>query len=141
MVTSKWGWVSKQLGQVKPSTEVHETTVALLSMLDKLAHQYNLTDDEQKTVLEYVRKLALKHALVVDNPDEKWGAVIPGEYNVRDKVRVREDAYAGVHGERHNGKRGRIVAVHQSRAVVIYDDAKNSEESFHHEPENLERLL
>lgn len=140
-MTSKWGWVSKQLGHVDASHEVSETTVALLSMLEKLAEQYDLTDDEQQMVLEYVRKLSLKHALVADKPDEKWGAVVPGEYNIRDKVRVREDAYTGVHGERHNGKRGRIVAVHQSKAVVIYDDAKNSEESFHHEPAALQRLL
>lgn len=134
-----WGWVSKQLAE--SGKAVNEATVAVLKAFDDAREKHLLTDDEQREVLQNVQKLALGYALVKDKPDEKWGPVIPGEYNVSDTVRVREDAYTGTTGHRHNGKRGRITAVHQSKVVVIYDDAKNSEESFFHEPSNLQRLL
>lgn len=140
-MTSKWGWVSIQLGKVQASDRVREATVKLLKTLDDEVEERGLSDDEKSEVLEYVKKLSLGYALVKDAPDEKWEDVVPGAYNIGDTVRVREDAYKGTHGQRHNGKRGRIVAVHQSKTVVLYDDARNSEEQFYHEPPNLQRLV
>lgn len=136
-----WGWVSRQLDGIKADKRVNEATVDLLDAFSSIVDELSLNDDEQRTVLGYVQKLHLGHALVKDKSDEKWGPVIPGEYSVGNTVRVRADAYTGHHGILHNGKRGRITAVHQAKAVVLYDDAPSSEHSFYHEPAKLERLL
>jgi hypothetical protein len=139
-MTSKWGFVSKQLAEVRANEPVAAVTVELLRTLESETEAWELTDAEQQTVLDYVQKLSQGHSLGAEEADENWGPVVPGEYNIGDTVRVKSDAYTGDHGLRHNGKRGRIIAVHQSKTVVLYDDAPNSEESFFHEPYNLERL-
>lgn len=134
-----WGWVSRQLsGQ---QDRVKEVVVATLKTFSDKSDEWLLEDDEARKALEIFQKLALGYAVIEDAPDEKWADVIPGEYSIGDTVRVRADAYDGAPGLRHNGKRGRVTAVHQSKAVVLYDDAKNSEESFYHLPEKLQRLL
>lgn len=140
-MTSKWGWVSIQLHKVGASDRVQEVTAQMMRRFDELADEFLLSDEERVNVLTYVRKLHVGNALIEDSPDERWGDVVPGSYNVGDTVRVREDAYPGEHGMRHNGKRGRVIGVAQAKAIVLYDDAKNSEESFYHEPEKLQRLV
>ncbi len=140
-MTSKWGFVSTQLNGVEPSASLRDATVYMLREMEKQTDLHELSDEDCITVLSYVSKLAQGHALIGETPDERWGDVIPGEYSVGDTVRVRADAYTGDHGLRHNGKRGRITAVHQAKTVVLYDDAATSEESFYHEPFNLQRLV
>src|ERR1044072_8021007 len=122
-MTSKWGFVSKQLSAVDANKTVAEATTELLRVFYDLVERYEMTDDEQRVILGYVQKLSQAHALSTPQEDEKWGPVVPGEYNVGDTARVRADAYSGVHGLRHNGKRGRIVGVHQSKTIMLYDDA------------------
>lgn len=134
-----WAWVSNQLGHA--TTPVAEATVSTLEAFEKAAEKRILTDDERRTVLEYVQKLALGHAILFIDDSEEWGPVIPGEYSVGDTVRVRSDAYTGPAATKHNGKRGRILSAHRGQTQVLYDDAANSEESNYHDPDKLERLL
>lgn len=135
----KWGFVSKQLESVESPPDISYAVVTILRTIEEECE--DMRDDDKRLVMQYVQKLALGHSLTKDSPDEKWGPVIPGEYNVGDTVRVKSDAYAAHFGIRHNGKRGRVTAVHQGKTVVLYDDARNSEESYYHDPSKLERLL
>lgn len=135
----QWGWVSKQLAETNKA--VNEATVATLKAFDDAKTKHLITDDEAREVLEHVQSLALGYAIVKDKPDERWTQVVPGEYNIGDTVRVHSNAYEGRAGLLHNGKRGRIVGVAQSKTIVLYNDAATNEESFYHEPIKLERLL
>ena len=136
-----WGWVSRELAGARVNEDVSEASVMVLRELGVQQDKLKLTDDEVRTVLDCVHKLALGHSIAVPVADEKWGPVLPGAYSIGDTVRVRRDAYEGDRGVRNNGKRGRVTAARDGLVLVVYDDAFSSDIQYRHAPEKLERLL
>ena len=137
-----WNWISNQLNQNELVTpRVRDGIRLMLEAFDGAVEARGLTDDEQRIVLDFAQKLALRHAILFDAPEEVWEDVVPGYYSVGDIVRVRADAYAEEPASTlHNGKRGRVVAAHRGKPNVLYDGETNTEKTFYHEVAKLERL-
>lgn len=127
-------WVEAQLENAGAPQEVKTSVKRLLEVWDSMNHTVQTRND----TLRIFNELARGHAIVKQS-DEKWRQCRPGEYAIRDTVRVRLDAYSGEKGQTHNGKRGRVAAVRGRFAAVVYDGAGG--ETTLHEPEMLERLL
>lgn len=137
MKHTDWGWVSRELAAAKTGTIVNDAVVKLLESLRKL----ELRDDEERDALDKLQKLAAGHSIAEVPKDEKWGPVIPGDYKIRDTVRVKPSAYEGEMGTRHNGKRGRVVAARNGFVLVVYEGQMNADIQHRHRPENLQKLL
>lgn len=137
MRDTEWGWVSKQLESTDFDQVTKDTVVYVLELIRK----EDLTDDQERNVLNTALKLAAGHSVAKTPEDERWGPVIPGAYAVRDVVRVRDNAFEGELGTRHNGKRGRVVATRNGLVMVVLDDSPSSEIQMQYKPEHLERKL
>lgn len=137
MKDTKWGWVSKQL---EASALDQQTSDAVVYVLERLRKE-ELSDEQEVAALQAAVALAQGHSIAVAREEERWGPVIPGDYAIKDTVRVRANAFEGEMGQLHNGKRGRVVAARNGFVVVVLDDSPSSEIQMHYWPEHLERLL
>ena len=137
MKDTDWGWVSKQLAETDADQETRDAVVYVLELLRK----QNLSDDQEKRVMTLASRLAAGHAVAVTPKNDRWGPVIPGAYAIKDVVSVKADAFDGELGQRHNGKRGRVVASRNGFVMVVLDDSPSSEIQMRYKPEHLERKL
>jgi hypothetical protein len=137
MKDTEWGWVSKQLA----GTELDEATRdAVVYVLETLRKQ-DLTDDQERAAMNAAVKLAAGHSIAVEKPNERWGPVVPGAYQIKDIVRVKSNAFEGDIGRKHNGKQGRVVASRNGFVMVVLDDSPSSEIQMRYKPEHLERKI
>lgn len=83
-------------------------------------------------------ELAQHHVLVDPEPEGQWEQARPGGLVIRDRVRVRQDAYTGPAGISHNGRAGDIVAIRSGDIHVMYDGEKNT---VRHSPFALEKRV
>lgn len=137
MKDTEWGWVSKQL---EASTLDQQTKDAVVYVLERLRKE-EISDEQEVAALKAAVELVQGHSIAVALKDERWGPVVPGDYKVKDTVRVRANAFEGEMGQLHNGKRGRVVASRNGFVVVVLDDSPSSEIQMHYKPEHLERKL
>lgn len=131
-------WVEDQcrLGELGP-----DVTFVVKKMIDAL-DSYTLPEPARQTASNAVAKLVRGESIAVEKPDDRWGPVIPGAYSIGDKVRVKPDAYSELlPAQRHNGRRGRVTAVRNGLAIVLYDDSPSVDLQHQHSPEKLQRLL
>lgn len=137
MKDTEWGWVSKQLAGTQLDQQTKDAVVYVLERL----RQEDLTDDQERATLNTALKLAAGHSIAETPKDERWGPVVPGDYAVKDVVRVKANAFEGELGQRHNGKQGRVVASRNGLVMVVLDDSPSSEIQMRYKPEHLERKL
>lgn len=129
-------WIKAQLDGSKTRQDLSTSVIRLLDVVETM----RTNDDELREILEKFHKLALGHSIAPVDPAERWVQVLPGEYSVGDTVRVHNDAYTGEWAVKHNGKRGRVAGVRGARVIVIYEDARDSEDQHYHDPSKLDRL-
>lgn len=135
----QWAWVSRELAAAgcTMNTPANAAVVNLLGVFS----DEDLTDAEREFVIDAFARLALGQALARPSEAmEEWKDCVPGDYQVRDTVRVRSAAYQGEHGMWHNGRRGRIVGTRNNSVIVVYD-GDNAEQAVHHSPNSLEVLV
>lgn len=138
MKDTEWGWISKQLAASPHDQAVKDAVVYVIERLRK----EDLTDEQEATVMNVATRLVSGHSIApATAAGERWGPVIPGEYQVKDVVRVRSNAFDGDIGQQHNGKRGRVVASRNGFVMVVLDDSPSSEIQMRYKPEHLERLI
>lgn len=95
------------------------------TMILKLMDTWELTKlspQAEKEVVEFFCKLVLGHSITPEPAGETWVDARPGALIVGDVVRIKSDAFDGVLGPIHNGRRGVIVAVRYGDIVVRSTD-------------------
>lgn len=137
-------WVKEQLTQNKTKKAVGDSVLKLLATWDEVKEK---TKDSKtidpKEIVDIFAKLAMGHALIKENKNEKWIKAQIGQIKVADTVRVSFDAFDESTGKSSlNGRRGRIVAVRSGDIIVKTDDGKLPVlDGVHIRPEFLEKLI
>lgn len=131
-------WVWDQMTKAKiPQTE-RWVIEQLLKVYWEEEKTQKLTTEQAKTISNSFSELVQGHHLVPDEVEGVWVQAKPGGLVVRDRVRVRADAYAGEVGLVHNGKTGVIVSIRYGDILVKYDD---SDHTSRHSPYALEKKI
>lgn len=133
-------WARAQMKAADLLQPTQSAVERLLVELDKMM----LSDAATTAVTATFTRLAQGHALVTEqaHPSEVWVQARPGSLVVADEVRVKADAYDGVVGTNHNGRRGNIVAIRYGNVYVKYHDNRAATaESMHHKPAALEKRM
>jgi hypothetical protein len=131
-------WVKSQIASAKVRKPVGDAVLKLVQLFDSL----ELTVPHKEKAIELFSKLGLGHAFIVENKDEKWVPVRPGNIKVSEQVRVKFDAFDGKLGGIHNGRRGVVVGVRYGDVIVKSTDEKLPElDGAHYPPHKLEKLL
>lgn len=132
-------WAREQMSEANLGQSVSTAVERLLEVWWTQNH----TELTRKATIESFEKLAQGHALVVEpEQNEVWEALRPGNVYVRDRVRVKFDAYLNEAGRHHNNRRGVVVAVRNGDVIVRYDDGKQPPfEGVHHSPHKLEKRV
>lgn len=131
-------WVKEQLTNNKTKKVVGDS---VLKILDTWSSVKDTTPQNTKEIIEIFSKVALGHALVEENKNEKWIPAQAGFVSVADRVRVRFDAFDGEKGETLNGRRGKIVGLRSGDIIVKSDDGKTPVlDGIHFKAEHLEKL-
>jgi hypothetical protein len=103
----------------------------------------NLADSKESAdVVSVFTKLAVGHALVVDDKSDVWTPAMPGKLKVGDTVRVKFDAFSGDLGRLHNGRIGVITAIRYGDIIVRTTDGKKPQiNGAHYSPFHLEKRV
>lgn len=135
-------WEQDQLVQSDTPEHVKIFVNSLLDVYWSHVTAKPTTLEDKVKVLSIFSSLAQGHALVVDDPDAVWVPARRGALVVRDRVRVRADAYDGRDGVFHNSREGVIVAIRSGNIHVRYsDDLEPSFGFVKHEPHALEKRI
>lgn len=132
-------WVKEQLTVARIRRGPGDAVLELLDAWENIT----LDDaDLAKEAIEVFSKVALGHALVVDDGTEVWVPAQPGQLSVADIVRVKADAYDGDLGQLHNGRRGTITAIRYGDIIVTSNDNKLPQlDGVHYSPYTLEKRV
>jgi hypothetical protein len=129
-------WAVDQIDRASLPEDIRGCCLALLSTWD-LTHPEGTP--ERKSALALFSELAQRHPIV---NDPAWVDGKPGRFVVRDRVRVRHDAYQGPAGAIHNGREGYIVGIRSGDILVTYDDSDNPAfNGVRHSPYKLEKRI
>lgn len=137
-------WAEDQLDKAGLTARTQQARNVRESVM-LLVLQFNSEDygyDHKMQVLELFNKLAKQHELVgrdATDPGARWSEFKLGDVNPGATVRVRDEAYAGDAGNRHNGMVGKFVAARGGEAVVQYHGSPDGTGA-RHRPEKLEVL-
>ena len=134
-------WAKEQLTQNKTKKVVGDAVLQLLESWKDVKKPPKA--DISKEVLEIFSKLALGHALVKDEKDEKWVQAQAGFLKVADYVRIKFDAFDSSSGKHAlNGRKGKVVGIRYGDIIIKSDDNKLPVlDGLHVKPEQLERLI
>ena len=138
-------WVADQLnaaGYDGRSGEKQQVRNSVESLVREFNRQQHTAPNKLK-VLELFYKLAQQQELVgrnVQSPNARWREFNLGDVNPGATVRVRDDAYSGDAGTRHNGMVGRLVAARGGDAIVQYHNSTDGA-GHRHLPSRLEVLV
>lgn len=139
MTTVNFSWAKEQLTEARTIRNIGDSALLLLAAWEKLNMDNN--KDAQEVVAIF-SKLALGHALVVDDKKTIWIPATPGQLRVGDTVRVRSDAFSGDLGRIHNGRSGSITGIRYGDIVVTTKDDKLPKiDGAHYSPFHLEKLI
>ncbi len=131
-------WVKSQIASAKVRKPVGDAVLKLVQLFDS----FDLTVPQKEKVVELFSKLGLGHAFIVENKDEKWVSVRPGNIKVSEQVRVKFDAFDGKLGAIHNGRRGVVVGVRYGDIIIKSTDGKSPAlDGAHYPPHRLEKLV
>lgn len=132
-------WIVKQLLASDTNKKVGDSVVELLKIWIQLGE---ISEDEQKEIISKFSNLALKNNIVEIEEEEVWIPARPGAIKVGDIVQVKNDSYEGELGEKHNGRRCRVVAVRYGDIVVnSIDGLKPELNGTHYPPMHLLKLV
>jgi hypothetical protein len=138
-------WAEAQLedagytDRTQDSIDVREAAMLLVLQFNSI----DLGAATKLEVLEMFTKLAQQQELVgrdVQSPGARWSEFQLGaEVRPGATLRVREDAYEGDAGDKHNGRVGHFVGARGGQAIVQY--ANSTDGTGHrHNPDKLEVL-
>lgn len=129
-------WVLEQFEAFRVKVGVGKAVLKLLDTWEGIA----LTDGQAEEAAQIFAKVALGHALVEENKNEKWAPAQPGFIQVADEVRVMANAFDGELGRLHNGRRGKVVAIRHGDVIFKSTDGKEPIlDSVHYSPYKLEK--
>ncbi len=133
-------WIKEQFIQNKTTKAVGNAVIKLIDTWEQLKEKNSKNSEE---ILETFKKLALGHAIVKENKNEKWLQARAGDIKVADTVRVAFNAFDTASGKsRLNGRKGKVVAVRYGDIVIKSNDDKLPViDGAHFRPENLEKLV
>jgi hypothetical protein len=138
-------WVKEQLTNNRTKRVVGDHVLALLEKWEGLK---NTDPDPQKNeanlsqIVELFSKLALGHAIIVENKNEHWVPAQAGQIVIADEVRVKWNAFDGEMGKLHNGRRGKVVSIRYGDIIVKTTDGREPVlEGFHYTPQQLEKRV
>lgn len=134
-------WAKEQLTLNKTKKVVGDAVLQLLESWKDVKKPSKA--DISKEVLEIFSKLALGHALVKEENDEKWIQAQAGFLKVADYVRIKFDAFDSSSGKNAlNGRKGRVVGIRYGDIIIKSDDNKLPVlDGLHVKPEQLEKLI
>lgn len=141
MSNINFDWVKEQLTQNKTKKAVGDAVLQLLDSWEKIKKPAK--SDISKEVLDIFSKLALGHALVSENKDEKWIPAQAGFIKVADRIRIKFDAFDSASGKNTlNGRKGKVVGIRYGDVIVKSDDNKLPVlDGVHVKPDQLEKLI
>jgi hypothetical protein len=138
-------WVKEQLTNNKTKRIVGDHVLVLLEKWEELK---NTDPDPQKNeanlsqIIELFGKLALGHAIIAENKNERWVPAQSGQIVIADEVRVKWNAFDGDMGKLHNGRRGKVVSIRYGDIIVKTTDGKEPVlEGYHYTPQQLEKRV
>lgn len=132
-------WLKSQLQAAKVRKVVGDSVLKLIEVFETFD---KLSDENKEKTVEVFSKLALGHAYIQENKNEKWIPVQPGQIKVADTIRVKADAFVGELGTFHNGRRGVVVAVRYGDVIMKSNDGKEPVlDGAHYAPQKLEKLV
>lgn len=138
MPTYDENWVREQFQGAKVKVGVGKAVLKLLERWSEL----ELSDNQQKEVINIFSNVALNHSIVPDAPQEKWIPAQPGFISMGEEVRVKKDAFEGEAGRMHNGRRGKVVAVRYGDVIFRSTDGKEPFlDGTHYSPYALEKRV
>lgn len=112
-------WVDEQLKAVGATKQTAGVVKALINAVveSDLPRGFELD-------MLFMNALALVkgHPIATDQDQHTLVDLRPGEFAVRDIVRVRDDAYDGNYGIENNGRLGRIATIQGPTVLVVYKD-------------------
>ena len=144
MADTDMDWVKEQLTQNKTKKAVGDSVLKLLAVWDEVKEKNkNVKNIDPNEIINIFGKLAMGHALIQENKNERWIKAQIGQIKVADTVRVAFNAFDESTGKSAlNGRRGRIVAVRSGDIIVKTDDGKLPVlDGVHIRPEFLEKLI
>lgn len=144
MANTDINWVKEQLTQNKTKRAVGDSVLRMLAVWDEVKEKNeSLKTIDPNEIVNIFSKLAMGHALVQENKNEKWVKAQIGQIKVADTVRISFNAFDESTGKSSlNGRRGRIVAVRSGDIIIKTDDGKSPVlDGLHIRPEALEKLL
>jgi hypothetical protein len=144
MVDTNTEWVKQQLTQNKTKKAVGDSVLKLLATWDEVKKKNEASKTiNPQDIVDIFSKLAMGHALIQENKNEKWTKAQIGQIKVADTVRVLFNAFDESTGKSSlNGRRGRIVAVRSGDIIIKTDDGKLPVlDGIHVRPEFLEKLI
>lgn len=139
-------WAREQLNAVGINPSVNSNYRQVTDAVLRLLEYWETIDHDpalENTILKLFDRLARGHALV-EQQDEVWVPLQPGQVAVRDTVRVKADAFTGDYGRVHNGRRGEIIAIRRGDIMVAYRDGKEPKTpdmGIHHSMAVLEKRI
>ena len=131
MTNDKSAWAKAQMEKALVPEEYQDMIQRLVNMYWFFEQNNGLDAETMYKIRHTFNELAQGRALVEDNPDEIWVQAKPGNLVIRDRIRVRRDAYTGPTGELHNGREGDIVAIRSGDIHVRYDSGDTARHSPH----------
>lgn len=144
MADTNTEWVKQQLTQNKTKKAVGDSVLKLLATWDEVKKKNEASKTiNPQDIVDIFSKLAMGHALIQENKNEKWTKAQIGQIKVADTVRVLFNAFDESTGKSSlNGRRGRIVAVRSGDIIIKTDDGKLPVlDGIHVRPEFLEKLI
>lgn len=131
-------WARAQMTEAR----IPQPVTTAVERLLEVWYTQNHTEQTRDLTIGTFEQLARGFALVQTPGDELWIAAKPGGLVIRDRVRVKADAYAGDPGRMHNGRLGVIVGIRHGDIIVKYDDGKHPPfDGVHHSPHALEKRV
>jgi hypothetical protein len=137
MTEDKATWAKEQMERASVPDEFQEMITRLLKMYWFFEQNDGLDDATMYKIRHTFNELSQGHALVDDDPDSVWVQAKPGNLVIRDRVRVRVDAYTAATGQVHNGREGDVVAIRHGDIHVRYDNGDIAR----HSPHSLDKRL
>lgn len=133
-------WVRDQMTKAKVKKLPGDSVLKLMEIWDTMKH----TDTSAKETIDVFSKLALGYPLVEEQApvDGAWVDCQPGQIKVAEIVRVKQEAFTGQQGKRHNGRVCRVVAVRYGDIIVKSIDKREPLlDGTHYSPHDLEKLI
>ena len=115
-------WAREQLQAARATPHEQGLVMELLATFRQTLLADPMDGDKWRA-LDLFGELARGRALETPRDEDwDWAPAKPGQLVLRDRVRVKKDAYGGDAGMAHNGRQGRVIAIRYGDIRVMYED-------------------